>query len=120
MRVAEVELVRSDRVALAPDAEQLAFDRVEVDSDGSIGSAKIASSDSSSRSRGPTRSTGVSFMPSGIQRFVTHGVPSARPIAAAIRRHACPCAIQKSRIGPVAVRQREVVGGASGARRTWD
>ena len=61
-------------------------------------SSKIASSDASSRSRGPTRSIGVSFMPSGIQRLVTQALPSALPIAAPIRRQAMPCSIQNSRI----------------------
>ena len=65
---------------------------------GLIDSLKMASSDSVSRSRGPTRSIGVSFMPSGIQRLVTHGLPSALPIAAPMRRHAMPWLIQNVRI----------------------
>ncbi len=65
---------------------------------GSIGSAKTASSDRASRSRGALRSTGVSFEPSGIQTLVTHGLPSASPMAAPMRRQAMPCSIQKSRI----------------------
>ena len=77
---------------------------------GSSGSANIASSDSISRSRGPIRSTGVSFMPSGIQTLVTQGVPSAFPIAAPIRRHAAAVADPERSDALVAVRQREAVG----------
>ena len=65
---------------------------------GSIGSAKMASSDSASRSRGPLRSTGVSFEPSGIQTLVTQASPGASPIAAPIRRQAMPCSIQNRRM----------------------
>ena len=41
---------------------------------GFSGFLNMASSDSASRSRGPRRSAGVSFMPSGIQTLVTAGV----------------------------------------------
>ena len=61
-------------------------------------SSKIASSEASSRSRGPTRSIGVSFMPSGIQKLVMQVVSSALPIAAPMRRQARPWAIQNSRM----------------------
>ncbi len=57
-----------------------------------------ASSASISRARGPDRSIGVSFIPSGIQKLVTHGWPSARPIASAIWRQAMPWRIQNSRM----------------------
>ena len=46
-------------------------------------------------------------MPSGIQKLVTHGVPSAFPIAAPIVRHARPCRIQNSRVAWSRMRQRE-------------
>ena len=100
-RVAEIELVRADGVALDAEAEQLALERVEVVRRDRSAPANISSSDATSRSRGPRRSTGVSFMPSGIQWFVTHGVPSAAPIAAPMRRHAIAWRIQKARIAGV-------------------
>ena len=81
-RVAEVELVRADDVALAADAEQLAFDRVEVVAPDRSAPRRSRRATRSAARAGPTRSTGVSFMPSGIQTFVTQGVPSALPIAA--------------------------------------
>ena len=73
---------------------------------GSIGSAKIVSRASARRSRGPARSIGVSLEPSGIQTFVTHGVPSALPKAAPMRRQAMPWSIQNRRIDGVCVCQR--------------
>ena len=41
---------------------------------------------------------GESFIPSGIHRLVTHGVPSALPIAAPMRRQAMPWSIQNARM----------------------
>ena len=58
----------------------------------------MASSDSARRSRGPLRSAGVSFMPSGIQRLVTQVLPRALPMAAPISRQRMPCSIQNLRI----------------------
>ena len=64
--------MRADDEALTPDAEEFALDGIEVvrRADGFL---KTVSSDSVSRSRGPTRSIGVSFKPSGIHTFVTQG-----------------------------------------------
>ncbi len=90
--------MRADRVALGAKAEELAFDRVEVERRVEAFAKDLRRATSISRWRGPRRSTGVSFMPSGIQRFVTQGLPRARPNAAPIWRQAMPCAIQNSRI----------------------
>ena len=70
-RVAEIKLVRADDVAFAADAEQLWLDGIEIVASVESVFLKTASSDSASRSRGPRRSAGVSFMPSGIQTLVT-------------------------------------------------
>ena len=51
-------------------------------------SAKMASNDWANNCRGPLRSTGVSLQPSGIHTLVTHGDPSASPMAAPIFRQA--------------------------------
>ena len=56
--------------------------------------SNTASSDSASRSRGASRSAGVSLNPSGTQTLVTQGVPSALPIAAPISRDRRQCSIQ--------------------------
>ena len=96
--ITEVKLVRADDVALGAESEELALDGVAEGSGGSIGSAKIASSASARRSRGPARSIGLSLEPSGIQTFVTQGVPRALPNAAPMRRQAIPWSIQNRRI----------------------
>ena len=88
--VSEIELVRADHVRLGAQAEELALHASRGLNRVSIDPAWIASSDIASRSRGPFRSTGASFDPSGIQMFVTQGDPSAPPIAAPIRRQAIP------------------------------
>ena len=110
-RVAEVELVRADGVALDADAEQLAFDRVEVEGLGSIGSSKIASSASVSRSRGACRSAGVSFMPSGIQSWSRRACRAPCPMASPIFAAGDAVADPELADGLVGVRERGVVGG---------
>ena len=83
--VAEIKLMHTHRVAFRTDAEEFAFDGVEVVFRLSF-FLKTASSDCSRRSRGLRRSAGVSFMPSGIQTLVTVGEPVVLPIAAPISR----------------------------------
>src|ERR1700722_6247322 len=80
---------------------------------GSIDLAKMASSDSVRRSRGPERSTGVSLEPSGIQTLVTQVLARDLPMAAPILRQAIPWAIQKERIagsGLVSVKPSAALG----------
>jgi len=87
--VAEVELVGAGRVAFRPDAEQFGFHRVTLYL-ASIFFLKTASSASTRRSRGPRRSAGVSFMPSGIQKLLRQVSPRALPMAAPISRERMP------------------------------
>src|ERR1017187_10077109 len=64
---------------------------------------KTASSDSTRRSRGPRRSAGVSFMPSGIQKLFRQVLPRALPMAAPISRDRMPCSIQNWRVALLAL-----------------
>src|ERR1035441_7126650 len=64
---------------------------------GAIFFLKTASSATARRSRGPRRSAGVSFMPSGIQTLLRQVLPRALPIAAPISRERIPCSIQNWR-----------------------
>src|ERR1039458_1330844 len=61
---------------------------------GSIFFLRTASSDTARRSRGPRRSAGVSFMPSGIHTLLRQVLPRALPMAAPISRERIPCSIQ--------------------------
>ena len=74
---------------------------------------------SSRRSRGDLRSAGVSFVPSGIQTFVTQVLPSCLPISAPISRQAIPCSIQKFRMPASALEKREPRHWPKDGKRTW-
>ena len=108
--VAEVKLVRADDVALRADAEELALDGVAVVAAGRSARRRSRRATRRAAARGPLRSTGVSLEPSGIQTLVMHGVPSALPIAAPMRRQAMPWSIQNRRIASVGVGQGVAVG----------
>src|SRR5512147_744866 len=58
----------------------------------------MVSSDSSSKRLGVERSEGVSLYPSGIQMFVTAGVPNSLPKYSPILRLAMQCSTQNLRI----------------------
>ena len=73
--VAEIEFVRAGDVAFGADAEEFRLDGVEVEFAGDSGFLKMASRDSARSARGALRSTGMSLEPSGIQTFVTQGLP---------------------------------------------
>ena len=102
--------MRADDVALRADAEELGLDGVQVVLAGRSSSAKMASSDSARRSRGPLRSAGVSFMPSGIQTLVTQGVPRALPMAAPIFAAGDAVLDPEPADGRVGLGEREAVG----------
>ena len=111
LRVPEVELVRSDRVALDADPEQLAFDRIEVE-----GGVDRLREHRVERLEQPLSRAET------IDRRVLHAVrnPEVRDARRAQRpphRRADPAArlpVRDPEVahGPVAMRQREVVGGA--------
>jgi hypothetical protein len=76
--VAHIELVGADGVAFRADTEQFALDGINVVR--RVEFSLITSSSAFSRRwRGAKRSTVISFMPSGIQIFITDGVPSCSP-----------------------------------------
>ncbi len=83
--VAHVELIGADGVAFRADAKQFALNGVDVVRRVEF-SLMTSSSASSRRWRGVKRSTVMSFMPSGIQMFITDGVPSCSPKYAETRR----------------------------------
>ena len=112
--------MHADRVTLGADAEEFAFDGVEVVFRDSSFLAKTVSSASASRSRGPRRSAGVSFMPSGIQTLVTAGVPSALPMAAPISRAGLAVLDPEAADRLVRMGERETAGGLADARSRWD
>ena len=94
-RVAQVELVRADDVALRADAEQLALHRVQVVAPGRSPRRR---SRPANRVRQLTRaSCGRRACPCsrrGSRRWSRRACPAPGPIAAPILRQAMPCSIQ--------------------------